>query len=120
MEKVLNQILNKLDSIETEMKVIKVGLEKLEARQEKLEAGQEKLKVGQEKLEAGQEKLKVGQEKLKVGQERIERKISGIPEQYQKLEDYLGKQHLTVVTLSARSIEHEAEINDLKRLVKNQ
>ncbi len=57
---------------------------------------------------------------LKAGQKRIERKIGFIPEQYQNLEDYLGKQHLTIETLSARSIEHEAEIKDLKRLVKNQ
>ncbi|WNF37367.1 hypothetical protein RJD24_02585 [Bacillaceae bacterium IKA-2] len=77
MQEVLNQILQKLDNIEKDVKV------------------------------------------LTVGQERIERKIGGIPEQYQKLEDYLGKQHLTVDTLSVRSIEHEAEIKNLYRLVKN-
>lgn len=91
MEEVLNIILQKLDNIEVEVKSMGKDIKSLETD------------------------VKF----LKDGQERIERKIGGIPEQYEQLEVYLAKQHLIVGTLSARSIEHESEIKDLRRLVNN-
>lgn len=58
--------------------------------------------------------------RLEEGQGRIESKIAGIPESYEKLEEFVGKQQRIIEGLSARSIEHGVESKTLNKMVRNQ
>ncbi|RIW31346.1 hypothetical protein D3H55_15345 [Bacillus salacetis] len=49
--------------------------------------------------------------------ERVEKHID---QKTDNLKDTLEGQHLVIDTLAARSIKHESEIKDFKRLLKNQ
>ncbi|MGY4690956.1 hypothetical protein [Salibacterium sp. K-3] len=48
------------------------------------------------------------------GQARLEKKLMSIPENYENLEVYIGRQQRTMEKLSERSIRHEADIQFLK------
>ena len=78
-----------------------------------------------EKLQTGQEKLQIGQDQLKdnlihgLGPyfEQIEKHIDA---KTGELKDTLEDQQRVIDTLASRSIKHESEIKDFKRLLKNQ
>ncbi|MDQ0243033.1 archaellum component FlaC [Bacillus fengqiuensis] len=64
--------------------------------------------------------IKDGQARLEEKIDRIERKMTGIPESYEKLEEFVGRQQRVIEELSARSIEHRVEIKEMNRLIRNQ
>ena len=78
-----------------------------------------------ERLQTGQEKLQIGQDQLKdnlingLGPyfEQIEKHIDAKTDE---LKDTLEDQQRVIDTLASRSIKHESEIKDFKRLLKNQ
>ncbi|MCM8710494.1 hypothetical protein M2651_05575 [Clostridium sp. SYSU_GA19001] len=85
MEQILKQILEKLNSMETDIKELK--------------AGQAKLEKGQAKLEAGQAKLEAGQAKLEKGQQEIKAELKFMWDDIKKLDNRLSAQENEVFTL---------------------
>jgi chromosome segregation ATPase len=64
--------------------------------------------------------LKEGQERIEKRLDSIDSKIAGIPDSYENLENFVGKQQRIIDELSARSVEHGVEIKTLNRMVRNQ
>ena len=64
--------------------------------------------------------IKNSQARLEEKIERIDRKMTGIPESYEKLEEFVGRQQQMIEELSARSIEYGAETKELNRSLRNQ
>ncbi|AGK53814.1 hypothetical protein [Bacillus sp. 1NLA3E] len=80
-------------------------------------------------MEKKDEKMADCLEKIEHDYERKDKKISSIIVQYQHLESFIGTEikrltaihdkQKTIDLLAARSIQHEADINELNRVVKN-
>lgn len=64
--------------------------------------------------------LKEGQERIEKRLDSIDSKLAGIPESYENLETFVGKQQRIIDELSARSVEHGVEIKTLNNVVRNQ
>lgn len=54
--------------------------------------------------------LKECQERIEKGLDGIDNKIAEIPDNYENLENVVGKQQLIIDKLSAKSVEHGVEI----------
>ncbi|MBM4764836.1 hypothetical protein [Bacillus sp. B15-48] len=125
MEETLKLILN-------ELKELKVGQQKLIKEQQELKGGQQKLIKEQQELKGGQQKLIEEQQELKKDISSIkDNLINGLGPYFEHIEkhidqktavlkDTLEDQQLVIDTLAARSIKHESEIKDFKRILKNQ
>ena len=139
MEETLKLILNELKELKEGQLKLEEGQANLEKGQIKLEDGQANLEKGQIKLEEGQVNLEKGQFKLEEGQQELKIDISSIKnnlidglgpyfehiekhidEKTGEIKDTLEDQQRVIDTLAARSIKHESEIKDFKRLLKNQ
>ncbi|GAB1780055.1 hypothetical protein PMEGAS67_55320 [Priestia megaterium] len=64
--------------------------------------------------------LKEGQARIEKRLDSIDSKLAGIPESYENLETFVGKQQRIIDELSARSVEHGVEIKTLNNVVRNQ
>ncbi len=91
MEKILNQILDRLA---------------------KLEQGQTRLEQGQTRLEQGQAKLEQGQTKLEQGQHRITRRLDAVFEQTAGLLEWRTEtiEKLDALTKGQEKISNDIEI----------
>lgn len=85
MEAVLQQILEKLDKLESGMEKLETGVANLETGQAKLEASQAKLEAGQAKLEAKIDHEITRELKL-LGEGQI-----GMNEKFRQLDDLIEK-----------------------------
>ena len=111
--------------MEETLKQILKELQKVNHRLDRFEKGQQELKTDVTDLKLGQDQLKLGQDQLKdnlingLGPyfEQIEKHIDVKTE---ALKDTLEDQQMVIDTLAARSVKHESEIKDLKRILKNQ
>lgn len=118
MDETLKLILN-------ELKGLKEGQSRLEEGFRNLESGQRNLEDRQKNLEEGQLELKKDVSSIKdyliTGLapyfEQIEKHID---EKTDELKETLEAQQSVIDTLAARSVKHESEIKDLKRILKNQ
>lgn len=80
-------------------------------------------------IEKNQEETRKVFDKIEHDHDRRDRKLSSMIVQYQHLETFIGNEikklanvqdkQKTIDLLSARSIQHEAEIRDLNRMVRN-
>ncbi|MGJ7921086.1 hypothetical protein [Neobacillus sp. LXY-4] len=96
-------------------------------RYEKLKYVLENLDQRMEALEKNNDEMGKNLEKIEHDHDRRDRKISSIIVQYQHLESFISKEikrlgslqnnQKTIDLLSARSIQHEAELKELNRVV---
>lgn len=88
-------------------------LAKIDDRLNRLDAGQEELRIGQDELRAGQEELKAEVASIKgtVGNIRSEMRSH-----LDRVEELVSDQRGVLELLSVRSVRHEAEIRDIKRM----
>lgn len=100
------------------MKLILSELEKVNTRLDRLDSGQKELKSSQDQLKTSQDQLK---DNLIHGLgpyfEHIEKHIDA---KTNKLTVTLEDQQRVIDTLAARSVRHESDIKDFKRILKNQ
>ncbi|TCP28798.1 hypothetical protein EV207_11524 [Scopulibacillus darangshiensis] len=110
MEKILEQILGELKEIREGQEGLGKGVDSIGAKLDGLDT-----KIGgiDQKVENLKESIIEG---LEPYFDRLEKHIDNSHEKVIPLTD---KQQNTIDVLSARSIKHEAEIKELKRLVKN-
>lgn len=104
--------------MEETLKQILVELQKVNHRFDSLEKGQQELKTDVTALKSGQDQLK---DNLINGLgpyfQQIEKHIDAKTDE---LKDTLEDQQRVIDTLAARSVKHESEIKDFKRILKNQ
>jgi uncharacterized phage infection (PIP) family protein YhgE len=146
----MNSRLDGLDSGQKELKTSQDQLQKnqeklqtsqdqLQKNQEKLQSSQDQLQISQEKFQSSQDKLQIGQDKLQFGQDKLQTSqdqlkdnlINGLGPYFERIErhidlktrkitDILEDQQRVIDTLAARSVRHESDIKDFKRILKNQ
>lgn len=71
-------------------------------------------------LKQGQDRIEKRIDRIEKRLDSIDSKIAVIPESYEHLETFVGKQQRIIDELSARSVEHGVEIKTLNNIVRNQ
>lgn len=104
MEDILKQILSELKDLKNDVNSLKSGQERLEQRFDGIEKDVKELKNGQ---------VKTRDDIINKLGEYVEKVVTHIDN---KVDD----QQIIIDTLSSRSIKHESEINDFKKILKNQ
>ncbi|AST91023.1 MULTISPECIES: hypothetical protein [Sutcliffiella] len=125
MEETLKRILSELQNVNTRLDGIENGQLEIKRDISSLEQGQQEIKRDVSSLEQGQQEIKRDVSIIKdnlingLGPyfERIEQHID---ERTDELKDTLEDQQRVIDILSVRSIKHESEIKDFKRMLKNQ
>ena len=123
-------ILQKLDRMDGRLEKLEAGFVRLEERQEKLEAGFTRLEARQEKLELRQAKVEEGQTiivaeltemkmDIAIIKEKVNDNLIELRSHVKYVENMQERQQRVIEMLSYRSIEHETEINSMKRTISN-
>ena len=86
MEETLKLILDKLNSMDSDIKDLKQGQNRLEQGQKNLEQGQKSLEQRQISLEQGQKNLEQGQKGLEQGQKSLEQRQTSLEQRQTSLE----------------------------------
>ncbi|MED4018461.1 hypothetical protein [Sutcliffiella cohnii] len=139
MEETLKKILSELQNVNTRLDGIENGQQEMKRDISSLEQGQQEMKRNISSLEQGQQEMKRDISSLEQGQQEIKRDVSiikdnlinglgpyferieqHIDERADELKDTLEDQQRVIDILSVRSIKHESEIKDFKRMLKNQ
>jgi hypothetical protein len=115
----------RLDRMDQRFEKMDQRLDRMDQRFEKMDQRLDRMDQRMEGLEKDVKELKVGQEQLKdnlihgLGRyfeqiaKHIDEKLDGVKETIK------GQQNV-IDTLSARSIQHESELKEFKRMLKNQ
>ncbi|WP_404451878.1 hypothetical protein LG329_16250 [Virgibacillus necropolis] len=104
MEETLKQILSELQNVNQ-------GMHDFEKRFDNLDKDMNELKDGQEQLK---------ESTINRFGPYIEEVAKHIDERFDEVKDTLEDQQRVIDTLAVRSVNHESEIKDFKRILKNQ
>ncbi|OLS41155.1 hypothetical protein [Bacillus sp. MRMR6] len=146
MERTLKLILNELKELKEGQKELKKDVSNIKEGQKELKKDVSNIKEGQKELKKDVSNIKEGQielkkdvSNLKEGQKELKKDVSSIKdnlinglgpyfehiekhidEKTVELKGSLEDQQRVIDTLAARSVKHESEMKDFKRIVKNQ
>ncbi|WP_208586098.1 hypothetical protein [Gracilibacillus suaedae] len=132
MDETLKQVLDEIQKVNNRFDKFESRFDLLENRFDSVEKRFDKLEIRQDSFESHLERLQKGQERLQMGQDQLkDNLINGLGPYFEQIEkhieakndelkDTLEDQQRVIDTLAARSIKHESEIKDSKRILKNQ
>jgi len=127
LKALLAQLLNKINTIQTDVSELRVGQRILQTGQDALQAGQDEiradvtaLQIGQESLRAGQDEiradvaaLQIGQESLRAGQESLRADVAALQSGQDDIRRVTSTNHFRLMgrieQLSDQILKHIAE-----------
>ncbi|RBP00207.1 hypothetical protein [Rossellomorea aquimaris] len=142
----LEKVNTRLDRLDSGQKELKISQDQLQQNQNQLQTSQDQLQKNQNQLQASQDQLQKNQNQLQASQDQLQKNqnqlqtsqdqlkdnlINGLGPYFEHIEKHidaktskitetLEDQQRVIDTLAARSVRHESDIKDFKRILKNQ
>lgn len=113
-EQILEKILSELTDIKNEQQQLIDKVNTIENEQQIMKAEQQQLIDKVSTIENEQRIMKAEQQIIKIEQQQIKQAVMETNESVKRLEAIQESQHRIIDLLSARSIQHEAELKRIK------
>lgn len=113
-EQILEKILSELTDIKNEQQIMKAEQRQLIDKVNTIENEQKQLIDKVSTIENEQRIMKAEQQIIKIEQQQIKQAVMETNESVKRLEAIQESQHRIIDLLSARSIQHEAELKRIK------